>query len=239
MDKKIDKFLNSNGRMKKVAQEIVEAFIKEANKDNIEYSFDIAKGTGRVKNKQPNTIFSFDTKSGTLLEELKKALFNEDLAEIKQGSEEDKKLMNKVTKFLEKMAEEINFNYIEELQDTIRKVVLPTSKEEDIPLNEITINSIDISDFSSIPEPSKYTLKIGKLPDTNIDTAEITKYVHERQERNNKTVQEIFEEEKNTNSLFQNIIALESGSKYLYDISITLFVDYSLSKLPPESICKK
>ena len=239
MSKEITKFFENEKLIKDIAKEIITAFVKDANKDNIDYDFDIAKGTGKLKSKTPNTSFYFDTKKGTKLDKLKKALFNEDLKGIEEESKEEKELMDKTTEFLRQVAEEVNFSYGPQLQDVIRKTILPKSREEDIPLNEITIISIDVADFSSIPEPKKYLLKIGKEPNTYIKTGEVTEFVHNTQETTGKTVFQVFEDEKGINPLFDNITGLEAGRKYLFDISITLFVDYSLLKLPPEEMIKK
>ena len=234
MIRKIDKLLNNKQITKTIAKEIAETFVNKANKENIDYSFDIAKGTGKIKTKQPNTSFYFDTTEKTSLHELKKALFDKDLKDIQPDSDEEKELIGKTREFLKNVAEEINCNYNTELKNTIRRVILPGSGEENIPLNEINIISIDIADFSSIPEPSKYMLKIGKISNLVITTDKITTYVHNKQEETGKSVEAIFAEEKGTNPLFKDISSLERGRKYLYDINITFFVDYSLSSLPPE-----
>ena len=99
----------------------------------------------------------------------------------------------------------------------------------------------DILEFLSVfndnkNESNKYFLKIGKLPDTAIDTEAVVAYVNEQQEETGKDIQIILEEEKEQNNpLFHNVIELELGRKYLYDINITLFVNYSLSNMPPKT----
>ena len=230
----VDYFFENKKVIQDLAKEIGERFINDANSENIDYSFDIAKGTGKLKTKQPNTSFYFDTNEGTTLNSLKKALFNEDLKDIEQDTPEEKELMEKVRELLKEVSKEINFNYITEIRETIRRVVLTGSKEEDIPLHEITIVSIDIADFDSFPESAKYMLKIGKKPDSSIKTDQVTMFIQDRQEETGKTVDEIFEEEKMINPMFQDIISVERGRKYLYDINVTLFIDYSLSSLPPK-----
>jgi len=232
MNREIDKFLEDKKIIKNIASDIIEILEKDIVKDNIDYSFDITKGTGKLKSREPNTSFFFDSRCNTSLENFKKALFSEDLQDIAQESEEEKQLMKKVREFLKIIAAEINLNYKEKLQDVIRKNILPSSKKEDIPLDEITIISIDVADFSSIPEPAKYMLKIGKFADSPLETGKITQFVHKEQEETDKTVEEIFNKEKDINPLFKNVASLEIGRKFLYDITIVLFIDYSLSKLP-------
>jgi len=216
----------------KITQEIITTFINEANRDNVEYEWTIKEGTGRVSSRNSNTFFYFDTKGGTVLEDFKKALFDEDLNDMKEGSEEEKELMNDVNIFLQKICKNITEFHYEDLKTIIRKVVLGNrSDEEAIPLNTIEILSIDIADYTSIPEPAKYLLKIGKKPDTDIDTDKVTQFIQEKEEETEQDIDTILSIEKQAgNQLFKNIISLEKGRKFLNEVIIYLFVDYSLAK---------
>ena len=235
MKTKIESFLENEDNINIIAEEVSNAFATQATVDNVDYSFDIAKGSGKMKSKQPNTSFYFDTTGGTSLDYLKKALFDEDLAHIRVGSEEETTLMTNVIAFLTKVGNRIGEENKDIVEQMIRDVVLPSSNKESLPLDEVEIISIDIADYSSIPESNKYFLKIGKLPDTAIDTEAVVAYINEQQEETGKDIQIILEEEKEQNNpLFHNVIELELGRKYLYDINITLFANYSLSKMPPK-----
>jgi len=231
---KIDQFFGNKELIKEIAKEVAGAFKTKANADNIEYSFDIVQGTGKIKNMNANTQFSFDPELDSKLNELKKALFDEDLSHIEKDSEEEAELMNKVTEFIREVCAEINFSYEDILQKVIRDVVLPNSQSIDIPLETIEILSLDIADYDSVPEPEKYMLRVGKVPDSNIETSKVVVLIHDRQEETGKTVQEIFEEEKLANPLFKFVTSVERGEKFLYDINVILYIDYSLSKMPPE-----
>ena len=239
MKRKIDKFFGNEKKSKEIAEEIVQIFTTTANIKNIEYSFDISKENGKIKNRQDNTCFYFDTKPNTVINSFKKALFDEDLAYIKKNSEDEKKLVKNTEEFLKKVANKINYGYNEEMKETIRKVILPGSRQQDIPLNEIKIVSIDVADYSAIPESAKYTLKIGKKQDTDIKIKEVTQFIQEKQEQTGKDIKEIFEEEKNISPLFKNILTIEKGDKYLNDVTINFFIDYSLSQGPNENLIKK
>ena len=85
--KKIDIILNDPKNVKKIGKIIAETFINTANKENIEYDFEIAEGTGKLKTKQPNTSFCFDTTENNILFDMKKALFDEDLKDNTQEDE--------------------------------------------------------------------------------------------------------------------------------------------------------
>jgi hypothetical protein len=239
MKEKIDIIIENEENIEKIAVEISDAFFAKMEKSNIDYSFDIAKGTGKIKSKKPNTTFFFDTDEDTVLDSLKKALFDEELSYIKGGSKEEEALMEKVGGFLGKVTKHINVNYYNKMEEAIRRVVLPKSSSQDIPLDEIEIVDIDVADFSSVPLPAKYMLKIGKKPNCSVNTDTVTTFIHDEQERTGESVKEVFEREKLINPLFKDILSIERGIRYLYDVNITLFVDYSLASLPPEEIVRK
>jgi len=89
---KVDYFFENKEAIQSLSKEIGERFINDANDENVDYSFDIAKGTGKLKTKTPNTSFYFDTNKGSTLDSLKKALFDEDLVSIEQDTPEEKVL---------------------------------------------------------------------------------------------------------------------------------------------------
>jgi len=223
---KIYDIIQNEQNIKILAHELAIHFIEEGNTNNIEYNFDLS--SGKVKNRTQNTFFCFDTKTGTLAHRLKKAQFDEDLKNITKKDEE--KLQKDIFNFTQKVGKEITENYSIELKNKIRTVVLSQADEKIYPLSLIEVRDIDIVNFESVPEPAKYLLIIGKNKGINLPTGEITVFVHERQEETGQSVEEIFEEEKNTNPLFHKIESLTKGSKYLFDVTLAFFVDYSLNK---------
>ena len=216
----------------KITQEIITAFINEANQENVEYEWTIKEGTGKVSSRNTNTFFYFDPKKDTILNEFKKALFNEDLENLKEGSKEEQELMNDVNIFLQKICKNITEFHNKDLEEVIRRVVLGNkSDEESIPLNTIQILSIDIADYSSVPEPAKYLLRIGKKPDTDINTDKVIQFIQEKQEETEEEINTILEIEKQAgNLLFKNVISIEQVRKFLNEVIIYLFVDYSLAE---------
>lgn len=229
MDKEIYKYMKDEEVIGKLASEIIEAFKTKMNKDTIDYSFDIAKGTGKIKVVEPNTFFNFDTEDGTTLEKFKKALFSDDLEGLTQN--EENMLIEDVSEFLKEVATEIIEKYEQEIRDTLRTNIMPKSSPKDFPFERIFITSIDIADWSSIPESQKHLLRIGKKPGAFINTDVVITYVQSKQEDTGLSVEEIFEEEKTEkNPLFEDIVSIDQGDRYLYDITVTLFVDYSLAE---------
>ncbi len=215
-----------------ITQEIITAFIEEANQENIEYEWTIKEGTGKISNRNANTFFYFDPKNNTILNKFKKALFDEDLKDLKEGSKEEEELMNDVNIFLQKICKNITEFHNEDLKDIIRKVVLGNKSDSDaIPLDIIQILSIDIADYSSVPEPAKYLLRIGKKPDTDISTDKIIQFIQNKEEETEQNINTILNIEKQAgNLLFKDVLTIEKGRKYLNEVIIYLFVDYSLSE---------
>ena len=231
MKKKIYKYLDDPKKYAPtMAKEIVEAFVNEANDDNIDYSFTISRKTGKVYTKEPNTYFMFDTKVGTVLDEFKKALFDKDLEDIEEKSEEEEKLMEDVRNFLLKVCKTVTNFYSDKLKETVRRVILGGKVSDDVvPLDTIEVLSIDLADYTSVPESSKYLLKIGKSPGSDINTDEVVKFIQARQEKTGMDIDTIFSIEKKAgNPLFKNIEAIILGKKFLNEISIYFFVDYSI-----------
>ena len=140
--------------------------------------------------------------------------------------------MDDVNIFLQKICKNITEFHLDDIREVIRKVVLGNKSDSHaIPLNDIQILSVDIADFSSIPEPSKYLLRIGKRPDTDINTGKVTQFIQEKEEETGEDIDTIVEIEKQVgNLLFKDILTIEKGRKYLNEISIFMFVDYSLAE---------
>jgi hypothetical protein len=229
MKKKIYNFIDDPEKAKKIAKEIVDAFVEEANKENVEYEFDIGAGTGKMADRIPNTSFAFDTNPLTVLHRFKLALFDKDLENISE--EEETELIQDTRKFLDEIKNIMNSDFMVPIRETIRRIVLPGSREEDIPLGDIQTYTVDVVDYSSVPDPARYLLRIGKKPDTDVDTEQIVQYVHACQEKSGISVEEVYESEKDT-ELFENIVSLDRGKKYIYDVTVIFFVDYSLAKMP-------
>lgn len=239
MKKKIYKYLDSIEKYAPtMAKEIVEAFVNEANSDNIDYSFTVDGATGDIysENAEPNTYFVFDTKKETILDEFKKYLFDEDLSDLEEHSKEEEKLMEHVRIFLLKVSETMESIYLEQIRETIRRVVLGGKVDEKrVPLSSINVVSIDIADYTSIPESSRYLLKIGKIPGSDINTDEVIKLIQDRQEKTGMDIDTVFSiEKKSGNPIMKNVEAIILGRKFLNEISIYFFVDYSA--IPEEEL---
>jgi len=215
---------------KKIAEEIVETFKSQASEKNVEYEFTIKKGTGKVSDNNANTFFYFDTDPDSTLDKFKKSLFGDDLKDIEESSEEEEELMTDVNVFLQSICERITIFHKEDIQEVIRRVVLGNKSEmESIPLGIIEILSIDMADFSSVPEPAKYLLRIQKMPGTEIDVDEVTIFVQRKEEEGQSIAATLTLEQQAGNPIFKNVMSLEKGRKFLNEISLYIYVDYSFS----------
>jgi len=233
MKKKIYRFISNYKKYVPIlAKEIVETFQTDANKDNVEYSFTLDGTSKKVKGDEANTYFAFDTKGETCIDEFKKLLFDKDLEDIEKDSPEEVKLMEDVRIFLFKICQEITYKYKENLQETIRRVVLGDKhSSETVPLDNIEVISIDVADYSSVPESCKYLLRIGRVPGTEIDSDDVIKFVQNRQEVTGMDIDTVFSIEKQAgNPLFKNVMVIEATRKFLNEIIIYFFIDYSLSE---------
>jgi hypothetical protein len=233
--RKIDKYLNSDKYIKKIALEIVKSFKEKSSKDNLDYSFDIDRKTMKIMKEEANTFFCFDTEAKTELNRFKKALFDKDLEQITTPEEID--LNNDIIHMFKEVSKYINENHIDEIREVIRKIVFPKTPKEQIPLKTVKIFCIDIMDYSSVPDFSKYLLEIGKKKEDKevlyVDTEGVIKFISnkiEDLEKGETDLEKILKEEKEKeNPLFENIVALKRGKKYLFEVNISLFVDYSFS----------
>lgn len=242
MKKKIYKFIDNDKKyVPIIAKELVETFEAEANGENVEYSYTINGVTKEIKERDANTYFVFDTAGETCLDDFKKLLFDKDLEHIKEGSKEEESLMEDVREFLFKVCKKITTDYKRDIQKTIRRVVLGGKyDEEKVPLKEIEVVSIDVADYSSVPESFKYILRIGKIPGTEIDTDDIIIFIQNRQELTGMDIDSIFSIEKQAgNPLFKNVVVIEPTRKFLNEISIYFFVDYTVIVTDEEEEIKK
>lgn len=242
--KNIYKYLNNIEKYAPtMAKEIIDTFVNDANDENIDYSFTINRVNGQVYDEEmePNTYFVFDTEEGTVIDSFKKFLFDEDLSGIEENSKEEKKLMEDVRKFLLKVCNIIENKYYDDLRETIRRVVLGNKVDKArVPLASIDVVSIDLADYTSIPESCRYLLKIGKIPGSDINTDEVIKLIQDRQEKTGMDIDTIFSiEKKSGNPIMKNVEAIILGRKFLNEISIYFFVDYSVVSEIKEEIEEK
>lgn len=229
MNQKLINFIENKKNINKIVDEIINIYFPKLQKNNIEYEFDINRD-GEIKEKTSNTVLQFDTEENTQLDTFKKILLDDDNNDISKSEAEETNQM--ITKFLTKISNYINENYINEIKNIIRKYVIPSTSEELIPLSNIQIKTIDIIDYSYLPINAKKLLRFIKKEDVSQEeNQEIIKLLYKKIENNpEKDIKEIFESEKMVNPLLEKINNVQLGDQYLYEINISLFIDYSFNK---------
>ena len=230
--KKYEQF-NNKKIINKIALDIINVF-EASSVNNFDFSFDVSKVDGEMKKEldeegllKANTFFFNDCKEGTTLNEFKKSLFDEELSDITK--EEELQLQKETNEITRKISSVILSKYIDRIRSYIRKVILPSEGDNSktIPLEQIDILALEIVDYSSIPEYGKRLIKIFKKQKTIVNTEKALEYIFDKSDNTGMPFDQVFENEKDTNPLFKNITDIEFGKRYLFEISISLYVDYS------------
>lgn len=198
--------------------------VKRCLKDNPkgskwDYKFDLV--SGKIASKQANTWFMFDAKDGgELLVEFTKALYSRDLNE-----EEDMAISEFMSNIALSLMDSSN---CQNLRDQIRKSVMPQSDPRFFPLKEIYVEAIDIIDFAGIRDEHKHLIRWKKIPGYHLNIKKITEYINNEFDNDSVSIKDIVNQEIiNANPLFDGVLGVEIGDKYLFDINISFFVDYS------------
>lgn len=218
-------------KIEDLALELISYMTKFKNDDEyglVDYSYTLSKENLQIEDTyNPNTWFYFDVKKGSIQSFLK-ALYERELSE-----EEDEK----VNKFIQKVATVINDHYSEQMRDIVRNKILKGSDPKGLPLTPTAIRSIDIVDYSSVNEKDRYVKHITPVPGLSVDKQGIADELMKIRDEEGDTLtdQEIVERERNSgNPAFITVKEIQEGEKYLWDVSISIFVDYSPSEIVKE-----
>lgn len=201
----------------------------------IDYEFELAREDGQIKNiTDANTFLSFDLEPDSTAKNFLMAMYSSDLSdeEVKQ-----------VNSFVNLVANRITEDHGQLLKDSIRKSVLPSSQEESIPLDMINIIHVEMVDYSSICEDDRYMLRFAKAPGSSTDMKRIQDFIINRsndlntdEDSNDVPIEQSVSSYqiaklavKEDHPLFDGIVDIEKGEKYMWDVSMSLFVDYSVS----------
>ena len=201
---KINDYLNNDKYASILSKEIIELFQTKSSSDNTYCEFDLIKG--KMGNIKDNTWFNIDVNNKNLeLYKFKKSLFDKDLG--KMTEEEEKDLQSNIEDFFEKIKEYIKDEYMSEVKGIIRKICMPDSDPEVMPMDLIVLRNLDITDIESIyDEQGPYVLSIYKNPNDPNFNPEIYKkdisnrindildYLSEQSKKTNKNIIELFDE---------------------------------------------
>ena len=196
-----------------IAKEITDLIIES----DIKY-FDIG-GSLKPDIVDPNVVFMIDPMENTSLFDLIASLFSEELAEL---SKEDEQTIEKETKScIAKICDDINTNYLK----TITQKLAQLLQIDDPTVLSVNITDVELCDYSSFDAPAKYTYRMEKEHnDGIIDQQEIANFIAENC-KNIEDVTILFEQEKNNNNpIFDNIKSLTPGTRFLYNLYVSMVV---------------
>ena len=240
---KIDKYFNDPEYIELLTEEILELFKTESDSDNTYCEFDLIKG--KMGNIKDNTWFNIDIHDEDLeLYQFKKALFDADLGDLTR--EDELSLQDKVEGLFGNIKDYIENNYKSELRDAIRKICMPDSDPNVMPMKVVVLRNLDISDIESIySEEGPYVFSIFKDPNNPDYDPEVYKkniaermsnilsYLLEQSKETEKTIPVLFEDEKKKpkdlqHSSFECINEHSKIKKMDWDLNLSFFVDYTI-----------
>jgi len=222
----------------KMASEILERLHKfkgyHAEKDiekrerigYIDYNFELSGGS--VKSKDVNTWISFDPEKGSYCNKFIKSIYSEEWT-----PDEELSIYNHKKKIYSILKNE---EYFPQIKTLIRDVIMPGTDEKIMPLSTIDIMEMEMIDYSSVMDTTKRTFTLIKLPGETIRTDRIMERIQSAQSASPElTINEAIHKERlAANPLFDAVLGAHVGSKYLWELTLSLYVDYSLQK--PEEI---
>lgn len=187
----------------------------------IDFNFDVSKG--KMVDSDSNTFFLFDLPQDTIAYDFLKSQFDREITTDEQ---------EKLDKFTQKICDILNNKFPGIMSGVMRKVVFNNISEEAMPMSTVRVQGIELVDYSSFDDSDKYTMKIGKIPGVPVNMQALLSFIQQTKNQDtSKTVSNIVEEErKKGNKIFEGILGIQKGHKYLWDVSMSLFIDYSYSE---------
>ena len=199
-----------------------------------DFEFELAKEDGQIKSSDANTFLSFDLNEHSVAKKFLKAMYAEELTDDE---------VRELNAFVALVTNRITQSYSLRLREIIRKVVLPGSQEESIPLDEITVKDIELTDYSAVCADDRHLMKYVKSPSAHLNMKAISDYIMSESNRLNidedgndvplesaiSSFQIAHGAIQQKHPLFAGVLDVEKGDRYIWDVAIAFFVDYSVS----------
>ena len=178
--------------------------------------------SGKIADRNANTEILFDMPVGTTAYEFKKAMYEREITKDEEIE---------LQKFMIRVANYLHGEFRGSLDNLLRTVITGNAPVEDIPLSTITILDIEIVDYSSLDTEDRFTLKVFNLPGVPVDMTGVLSFIREEKEKDRtKTAIQVIEQERlKGNKMFEGVMSTQLGDKYLWEVYITMFTDYSYS----------
>jgi hypothetical protein len=186
----------------------------------IDHNFVLSKG--KVQSNDANTDFVFDLPRDSEAYGLLKAIYAKDI------KDEDN---DNIEEFIKKVCVCLTDEHSRGIRDTLRAKVIGDVPEKIVPIETIEVLSIELVDYSAVDEDNKYVLNYHKVPGVPVNMQALTTFVTNAKENDaDKTISQIINEERlKGNKIFEGILGVEKANKYLWDVNIALYADYSFS----------
>jgi len=188
----------------------------------IDHNFVLSKG--KVESDDANTDIVFDLPRDSEAYAFLKAMYADSIDE-----DSDKQIET----FIKEICKCLTDDHTIVIRDMLRSKVICDAPEEAVPIKKIEVMAIELVDYSAVDDDDKYLLKFQKLPNIPINMQALMAFIMNVKENDNntdKTTSQIINEEKlKGNKLFEGILGISRGDKYLWDVNISLFADYSFS----------
>jgi hypothetical protein len=208
-----------------VASDLIDCIvlIQEEGDDagSVDFSYDVS--AGKIVIQDANTWLYFDLPQDSMAYQLLVSMYDREMDE-----QEEKQIYSFLCRISNLMIE----NHEDRLREAIREIILPGSQEDVIPLGDIKVLDIEMVDYSSVDDENRHLMKVKKIPGTFVDIQELSSELMRIKDESDGIItnEEIVERERLAgNPVFTPIMTVDKGDRYLWDISATLFVDYSMS----------
>ena len=188
----------------------------------LDCNYNLKDGKMKSGSNEPNTYFAFDFDKDSVSYQFMKAMYSEELSE---------KIERQVGAFVQLIAERLIDKYIDQVRSVIRESVLCGASEIAVPLKNIKIISLEVVDYSATEEEDKHVFRFAKMPDITINMQSVQSRVLEvREDSPGKSFRDIVLEERDAgNPVFQGILDVQQAGKFLWDLNLSIAVDYSFS----------
>ncbi len=186
----------------------------------IDHNFVLEKG--KVEGDDANTNFVFDLPRNSEAYAFLKAMYAE---EVEEDDDE------KIIEFVKEVCVRLTDEHAPVIRNTIRSKVIGDTPEEVVPIKRLEVMAVELVDYSAVDEDDKYVMKFHKMPGVPVNMQALMAFIMNAKENDDRktTAQVIDEERLKGNKLFEGMLGVDRADKYLWDVNIVLYADYSFS----------
>lgn len=221
-----DLFNDKNAKL--AAESIVDSFDNvndEAGNKVLDYDFQWSHG--EFISEDVNTFFKFDTEQGSLLNEMLLALCDPNVEPTEDHIEIFDKFRDRVKYYLENDYKSI---FLKKIRDQVLN----------LPANVVPLQDMKVVEFELADKPENDSIVVvEKNASMNFNPGSFSRQILEEMEKTGETPMAVVNRKIKENGGENNpdnmwaYINNAYKRKYLYEVQLDLYVDYSLAKVPP------